>query len=405
MRQSFDNQYIVNSQNSVLPLENNTDFVRHDSDLKFIYKTLLFQMRNVAKTFKTIKETQLQKKPRIAFCGYAPFKKDTPNKFIDIVKNGTSLHYHGVAQCCGYWRCPVCALKISENKKKLITEITDQHLALKKSIGFITLTIRHNKNDTLKGSLDKLLKNYRSFQNQRFFSRGKKDYTLLGQIKTLEITFSELNGWHPHLHLLFFYDNISNENLTIFQKQFIKNWSIFKDNNSLIKSQHQDIVRNNSISDYTSKLDIVSEMTKGKIKTSKGLTPFTALAKLALKDYQNSNEKNLLYGIYDNYIEQTQGRHFVNISNALTKLYNVDDLNLTDEQICSTTTFDAVLCHISTVTWLKICKLNLQPLLLQKYTKYGLDGAFNLLKYYKSFKDLSVQIHTDDIPILTVERW
>jgi hypothetical protein len=364
-----------------------------------IYKTMLHQMRRIAKTNYTLKETKEQRKPRIQYCGYS-LNGTTTNPVQMCSNDKGGLFFNGIANCGGYWRCPVCAVKISENKKELLSGLITKHQEKNLSIGFLTLTVRHNRLDTLKKSLDKLLKNYRKFQTGRFFA--KTDNGLLGQIKTLEITFSKENGWHPHLHLLFFYTHSHNDKIDKFQKDFISRWFKYADNNGTLSAQNQKIVTSD-ISDYLAKYDITSEMTKGQIKSSKGLTPFTALSKIAIGDYADHNEKRLLYGLYSAYVEETQGRHFVNISNSLRKEYKeyLDELEKTDDEIVNEVTIDEVLLKISIPIWKLIAKNDLQPLVLNKWKDNGLDGVFNLLKYFRDFNGLDVELDKDDIPILT----
>ena len=388
------------------PLDNNTDLVRHIShpeDISSVYKTLLHRMRNIAKKNYTVKETKEKRKPRIQFCGYSV--NANSNQPVRLCKNDKGgLFFNGVANCGGYWRCPVCALKISENKKELLSGLIGAHQLKGFSIGFLTLTVRHSRFDTLKKSLDKISENYRSFQNQRFFSRNKIDLGFIGQVKTLEITYSMVNGWHPHLHVLFFYNHSDSNKIENFQKDFISRWFKYKDNNGTLGGQNQQILSSdNALSNYLAKYDITSEMTKGQIKSSKGLTPFTALAKIACGDYADYMEKHRLYGVYAQYVEQTQGKHFVNISNSLRQEYSefMEEFNKTDEEIVNEVNIDEVLLKVSLPIWKLICKNDLQPLVLIKYKENNLEGVYNLLNYFRDFNGLDVEIDKDDIPILT----
>ena len=404
LAQIFDNQYFRSERYKLAkPLDNNTDLVghiKHKSDISSVYKTVLHRMRFIAKSNYTIKETKEKRKPRIQFCGYAV--NGNTNQPIKLCRNDKGgLFFNGIANCGGYWRCPVCALKISENKKELLSGLIGAHQSKGFSIGFLTLTVRHGKFDTLKKSLDKLLDNWRLFQTQRFFKEQKKLLGFMGQVKTLEITWSQENGWHPHLHILFFYNHSDLKKIEKFQKELVKRWASYRDNNALIKGQNQKIL-SNDISDYIAKYDITSEMTKGQIKSSKGLTPFTALAKIAVGDYEDEFEKRRLYGVYSCYVEQTQGKHFVNISNSLRQEYSefMEEFDKTDEQIVNEVTIDEVLLKISIAIWKKICKNDLQPLVLNKYKENGLEGVYNLLTFFRDFKDLEIEIDKEQFPVL-----
>ncbi|MBZ4040974.1 protein rep [Flavobacterium hibisci] len=402
MAQIFDNQYFRSDRYKLAkPLDNDTvlgSHISHPEDISSVLKTQLHRMRNIAKKNYTLKETKEKRKPRIQYCGYAV--NANLNQPVKLAKNDKGgLFFNGVANCGGYWRCPVCALKISENKKELLSALIGAHQSKGFSIGFLTLTVRHSKFDTLKKSLNKLTDNYRTFRKGRFFA--KTDNGIIGQVKTLEITYSDVNGWHPHLHILFFYNNSNVKEIEKFQKLFISKWADYKDNNATIKAQNQKILTSD-ISDYIAKYDICSEMTKGQIKSSKGLTPFTALAKIACGDYADHMEKHRLYGIYTRYVEETQGKHFVNISNSLRKEYAefIEKLDKTDDEIVNEVTIDEVLLKISVPIWKLICKNDLQPLVLIKYKENNLEGVYNLLTYFRDFKDLEIEIDKEQIPVL-----
>ncbi|WP_157776679.1 protein rep [Flavobacterium crassostreae] len=385
-------------------LDNDTVLVRQElkqsSEKVEMYKTLLHSMRNVAKKNYTVKETKEHRRPRIQYCGYKPHGNDNnPIKLCSSEKG--NLFFSGLANCGGYWRCPVCALKIANNKQELLSALITSHQKEGKTIGFLTLTVRHSAKDPLIKTLDKLLSNFKAFQNTRWYQDNKKEIELFGMVKTLEITYSFLNGWHPHLHVLFFYDNSKGASSIEFQKRFISRWSKFRDNNGLVSAQNQKILTTD-ISDYLAKYDITHEMTKGNIKGSKGLTPFTCLAKIALGDYEDYQQKRLLYWVYATYVEYTQGRHYVNISRSLLKKYaeQIEEFNKTDQEIVDETNIDEILLKISLPVWRKIALNDLQPLVLNKYKENGLNSVYNLLTYFNDFKDLQIEIDKHNIPLL-----
>lgn len=375
------------------PLDINTDFVVHTTEIAGVYKTLLHRMRNIAKTNYRGIEVKEKRKPRIQFCGYSVTSND--NTPVNLCKgtNG-AVFFNGIANCGSYWRCPVCAVKISEHKKELLSGLISLHQNSGLKIGFITLTVRHTRILRLGNTLAKILDNYRRFQNTRFFKQSKG--ILAGQVKTLEITWSADNGWHPHLHLLYFYNDTVTD-IDKFQKSILKNWVNFRDNNATLTAQNQKVLTTD-ISDYVAKYDITMEMTKGQIKSAKGLTPFTALAKLAVNDFDGLEQKRLLYGIYAEYVEQTHGRHFVNISNSLREMYAdfINETDKSDDEIVNETDIEKILLKISVAVWLKICKNDLQPLVINKYKDSGVDGVVSLLSYFRDFAGLSVEIDNND---------
>jgi hypothetical protein len=388
------------------PLDKDTVFVcgslKHSEDKKAIYRTLNHEMRQIAKTNKTLKEVKENRKPRIAFCGFVKGAND--NNPINLAVTAHGAHFSGLTNCGSYWRCPVCAQKISEQKKNLLSDMITAHQEKGYSVGFMTLTVRHSKFDVLKKTLDKLQNNYRTFQALRSVKADRKNADYLGQVKTLEITYSDSNGWHPHLHLLYFYKTNDADKIRLQMKKMISQWVKYKDNNGLVKAQNWQIIEPNpnGIAEYLAKYDISAEMTKGNIKGSKGLTPFTALAKIALQDYEDIQEKRRLYGIYSNYVEETQGRHYVNIGRSLYEEYPEfrNEIEKTDEEIVNEQVENEVVLKISVKMWGKICCMSLQAILINKYLEHGLEGIYNVLKYYKSTNDFEIEFDKNEIPII-----
>lgn len=351
----------------------------------------------------TLKEAKENRKPRIRFCGYSLTGNDNTPVNLCASKD-RNIFFNGIANCGGYWRCPVCAFKIAEEKKRFLMDLILAHQQKGGSIGFLTLTVRHNRLQPLRKPLNTLLENYRAFQRTSVFQRERKSMGFLGQVKTLELTYSQSNGWHPHLHILYFYDNENVKDIEKWQKQVLKEWAKYKDNKGLVKAQNQQVLKpdHKLLAEYLAKYDIVKEMTKGQLKSSKGLTPFTALAKLSCEDYDSHEQKRLLYGVYSEYVEQTQGKHYVNISNSLRKLYpEIFENEKTDEEIVNEVEIDEILLQISVDVWRKIAKNDLQPLVLNAYRQNQLDGVVNLLTYFKDFEGLEVEI-LKETPILNL---
>jgi hypothetical protein len=72
----------------------------------------------------------------------------------------------------------------------------------------ITLTVRHNKNQTLKTVLDKLCtakeKLWKRYRNWKIPNQKKKSFmnNFDWIVSSIEVTWSEKNWWHPHIHIL-----------------------------------------------------------------------------------------------------------------------------------------------------------------------------------------------------------
>lgn len=77
----------------------------------------------------------------------------------------------------------------------------------------ITLTVRHNRNQSLKTVLNKLCeakeKLWKQYRNWKRNSQKTKSFmnNFDGIVSSIEVTWNEKNGWHPHIHILACSDN------------------------------------------------------------------------------------------------------------------------------------------------------------------------------------------------------
>jgi hypothetical protein len=350
-------------------LDTNTELVRQtkknvslEASSKFRHS--LYNTREIGKTILTKNEFEnLDKKPRHSFCGFA-----THERHVKIVKaNSDKYMYNGVASCAAIWRCPICSMKILKGRAKELYSITSQHLKAsdKNQIGFLTLTIRHNKKDSLKTSLNKLVSSWRKLQNQRFFSDIKKGSCYLGQIKALEITHTKNNGWHPHFHILLFWENLSAEQINQNQNLILKSW--VKLTKGSLDAQDQKIVFNNDILDYVTKWDSIQELTNDFKKSSSGVKPFQLLSYIydnkLLYEYKNLKSSNKrCKAMFSEYIEATKGRHRIGISRNLNTLYKIEIK--TDEQLTNEINIEDIILSFERQVWQTINLNDLQPYLI-----------------------------------------
>ena len=72
---------------------------------------------------------------------------------------------------------------------------------------FATLTLRHKKGEKLEIVRKKLLEIWRNVNKQRAFVKLLDDFGELGFIRAQEVTESNVNGWHPHLHSFFIFEH------------------------------------------------------------------------------------------------------------------------------------------------------------------------------------------------------
>lgn len=113
-----------------------------------------------------------------------------------------TAHYSGTEHCGSVWSCPVCSAVIRAQRAEEIQTVIERHQKAGGSVIFLTLTMRHRRSDSLAMLLDALLGSWKKLLQGAVWKRMRRDYGLTGYIRATEVTWSESNGWHPHLHCL-----------------------------------------------------------------------------------------------------------------------------------------------------------------------------------------------------------
>ncbi len=104
--------------------------------------------------------------------------------------------------------CLACATRRSIKMIQRFEEGIIQYWLETKNWYHITLTIRHNKNQSLNFLMDKLWKAKEKlaykFKNSKRETQKTKSfiYNFDGIVSSIEITYSEKSGRHPHIHML-----------------------------------------------------------------------------------------------------------------------------------------------------------------------------------------------------------
>lgn len=130
-------------------------------------------------------------------------KAYTNEPSIRVTKAGTPrARWHGVATCGSSYACPVCgSRKAAQRADKLDRMMRADAAVFRCRWQMVTFTVRHHSRDSLR-ELVALL--FRAFRRMRSHRRMRRifDRRVSASVRALEVTFSERNGWHPHIHVL-----------------------------------------------------------------------------------------------------------------------------------------------------------------------------------------------------------
>lgn len=114
--------------------------------------------------------------------------------------DGSGSRITGVGTCGSVWSCPVCAAKITEARRAELME----GMARAKSLGLVaylvTLTTPHGRGQAIDELLPAFQKALTHWKNSATYKAAARLAGRAGSIRSLEVTWGEANGWHPHTH-------------------------------------------------------------------------------------------------------------------------------------------------------------------------------------------------------------
>lgn len=271
--------------------------------------------------------------------------------YITIKKNPDhgNINAAGVATCGSVWACPVCRAKIVNRRAKELNELYEKGKKLGWEFYLLTFTVPHEFKDNLAelyGSSQLrtgLSGAITRFRQSRVWSKDfKKSMEYIGDQRSVEITYGLKNGFHPHVHMIFF--GKKNIPVKYWTEKFLKQWQ-----KSCIKSglgkpnEHgvqMDYVQSPEMVTYLSKWSVGAELSSDAAKKAKGRNYSIAALELMLVDERRRGVEGLslerISGILRAYYSAMHGQKQLQAGGLNTgweDLIYSDDL--TDEQISS----------------------------------------------------------------------
>lgn len=302
-------------------------------------------------------------------CMRAPFSSAVS---IHHNKEHNKAFYGNLIQCASVWGCPVCSAKIQARRALEISKAVCYAYHNKKKAIMITLTQPHTKEDSLADIVAKHKVAISKFKSGKQFTNFSKRTGCYGKIRSSECTYSNINGWHWHVHELWFVDESCDIEV---EKQFLINkWynactkAGFVINDKEAFWEHSvDIIDEAHTSDYLAKSGqfwgIDKELVKGAAKKGHGKNPF---------DLANSNNKadNMRFV---EYLQVTRGKAQLYWSPKLKSLVGVTDK--TDEELVEEDKENAeLIAFIEKDLWKCILNNGARSTILDIVEKHGFNG-------------------------------
>lgn len=139
--------------------------------------------------------------PRTATCRRV---RISPNVQLQHHPTG-GVSLAGLHTCGSVWACPVCAGRIYAERALEVSQTVRMWQVVGKTY-MLTLTIRHGIGDDLRQMRVRMALAWRYFNQGRDAIERRNRYGIKHQIRALEVTHGEENGYHPHLHVLLLTD-------------------------------------------------------------------------------------------------------------------------------------------------------------------------------------------------------
>ena len=320
-----------------------------------------FTLQNIA--------SRLLPKERVCNCLRRRITKDK-NVSIRYNEGRKKAHYDNLVRCGSVWTCPVCSAKISEARRSELKKAMDN---LKKNGGAVylmTLTNRHHVGDNLAYLLDRQSKALELFWSSRRKGGAVEVLGKLGKfghIMATEVTYGE-NGWHPHFHILLFFENPIN--FKAVEKLLASHWQYCCVKKGM---KEPSLERGCRIDDgakaqeYVTKWGLEDEMTKGHTKKGRedSLTPFDLLRQsVECPEYEK---------LFQEYAICFKGKRQLVWSKGLKALLQVEEK--TDEELATETEKESVMIKdIDFAIWTLINVYNHRAEILEACERDYLEG-------------------------------
>lgn len=351
--------------------------------------------REILKTETKGNESTLSgKTPIFRVCGCLRNRQSKSSQIGILKTDSGNFGYTGLQTCGSIWTCKVCASRISERRSVEIRTAVDAWLGQGHGVIFVTNTFPHSKNDDLREMLARLFDVcWNRYINHRGYKRFRKSVGYVGRIRAVEVTYSPLNGWHPHIHEIWFIEKPATAfDLVKFKETLFPTWlastlgSGFKEPSF---KHGLDVRDASAAADYISKFgkepswDISKELSKSHIKKGKkeSITPFDMV-----REYAATSCKKMA-SLFREYAYSFFGRAQLLWSNGLKERFGIHEIK--DQAIAEfKDEVTHLLASISFTDWLLVlrfdrtyrCRANL----LEHARTGGADAVYSYLDWLRT---------------------
>lgn len=237
----------------------------------------------------------------------------------------------------------MCAAVIRAGRAAEIALALERAHELGRGVSFLTLTLRHTRDDELSFTLDTLQQAWRKVTSWRAFKDLAELLGVVGSIRSTEITVGH-NGWHPHAHLATITgEPLSDELRSVFETELSRIWQkAVVSLGGRVPSRERGVKvlaaddPRDGLSDYITKVQeqvgkqrhgIARELARGDLKAGRAGSahPFELL--------DDDTGSTRVHRLWSEYYEATRGRRAFGWSRGLREELIPDVEVLDDDQL------------------------------------------------------------------------
>lgn len=132
--------------------------------------------------------------------------------------------FSGLTTCGSVWADPVCNAKIMARRALEIGASVAIWQSQERPVAFVTFTMRHHRGQGLGDLWNALQRAWARVTQGNSWVRNQERFGIAGWLRVVEVTFGP-NGWHVHVHALFFLEHSSPADLALMHRSMFGRWS------------------------------------------------------------------------------------------------------------------------------------------------------------------------------------
>lgn len=217
------------------------------------------------------------------------YRESAPGVDIRLNMETGKAHFTNVVTCHSVWACPICAHKITEERRAELQAAINAHAMNGGRVALLTLTFPHEWHSPLADLLKDFSSALSSFWSYRSTKNILEQAGWIGSVRAMEVTHGR-NGWHPHVHVLLFIGQAESDALAVLEH--FRDWwgkAVAKAGLGQVNEHGFDVRGGDKAADYVAKYGhepqetgwtVAHELTKTPVKQARAKdsrTPFGLL--------------------------------------------------------------------------------------------------------------------------------